>query len=44
MIVSRLARPRLGDRLGALRERYFVGGEIQDSLIYGLLAPEWRSR
>ena len=29
---------------GHLRERYFVAGEIQDSLIYGLLAPEWRAR
>lgn len=36
---------RLGFTLeGHLRERYFVGGEIQDSLIYGLLAPAWRSR
>ena len=36
---------RLGFRLeGHLRERYFVGDEIQDSLIYGLLAPAWRSR
>jgi ribosomal-protein-alanine N-acetyltransferase len=31
-------------REGHLRERYFVAGDIQDSLIYGLLAPEWRSR
>ena len=36
---------RLGFTLeGHLRERYFVGGEVQDSLIYGLLAPAWRSR
>ncbi len=36
---------RLGFRLeGQLRERYFLAGEIQDSLIYGLLAPEWISR
>ena len=36
---------RLGFALeGHLRERYFVGNEIQDSLIYGLLAPAWRSR
>ena len=36
---------RLGFTLeGHLRERYFVGDEIQDSLIYGLLAPAWRSR
>jgi len=35
---------RLGFALeGHLRERYFVGDEIQDSLIYGLLAPTWRS-
>jgi RimJ/RimL family protein N-acetyltransferase len=36
---------RLGfKREGHLRERYFVAGDIQDSIIYGLLAPEWRSR
>ena len=36
---------RLGFRReGHLRERYFVADEIQDSLIYGLLAPDWRSR
>lgn len=36
---------RLGfQREGHLRERYFVAGDIQDSVIYGLLAPEWRSR
>jgi RimJ/RimL family protein N-acetyltransferase len=36
---------RLGFTLeGHLRERYFVGDEIQDSLIYGLLEPTWRSR
>ena len=40
---------RLVERLGFkqeghLRERYFVANEIQDSLIYGLLAPDWRSR
>lgn len=29
---------------GRLRERYFLAGEIQDSLIYGLLAAEWISR
>ena len=29
---------------GLLRERYFVAGDIQDSLIYGLLAPEWKPR
>jgi RimJ/RimL family protein N-acetyltransferase len=36
---------RLGFKLeGRLRERYHVAGEIQDSLIYGLLEPEWRAR
>lgn len=36
---------RLGfKREGHLRERYRIGGEIQDSFIYGLLEPEWRSR
>ena len=35
---------RLGFRSeGLLRERWFVGGEVQDSAIYGLLAPEWRA-
>jgi len=29
---------------GLLRERYFVAGDIQDSVIYGLLAPEWSAR
>jgi RimJ/RimL family protein N-acetyltransferase len=31
-------------REGHLRERYQIFGEIQDSLIYGLTGPEWRSR
>jgi len=36
---------RLGFKLeGRLRERYFVGDDIQDSLMYGLLATEWRTR
>jgi RimJ/RimL family protein N-acetyltransferase len=36
---------RLGfKREGHLRERYFVAGDIQDSVIYGLLAPDWASR
>lgn len=36
---------RLGfQKEGLLRERYFVAGDIQDSVIYGLLSPEWRSR
>ena len=35
---------RLGFRReGFQRERYFVGGEIQDALLLGLLRPEWRS-
>ena len=33
---------RLGfQREGYLRERWQVGGEIQDALFYGLLRPEW---
>jgi len=33
---------RLGfQREGYLRERWHVGGEIQDALFYGLLRPEW---
>jgi RimJ/RimL family protein N-acetyltransferase len=36
---------RLGfKREGHLRERYFVGSEIQDSAMYGLLAREWVAR
>lgn len=36
---------RLGFREeGLLRERWSVGGEIQDSLVLGLLAREWRAR
>jgi len=34
---------RLGFRReGLLRERYYVGGEIQDSVLLGLLAAQWR--
>jgi RimJ/RimL family protein N-acetyltransferase len=34
---------RLGFRReGLLRERYHAQGEIQDSVILGLLAPEWQ--
>jgi RimJ/RimL family protein N-acetyltransferase len=36
----------LGSRLcerGHLRERWIVGGEKCDSLIYGLLADEWKA-
>jgi len=35
---------RLGfKREGFLRERWQVGGEIQDALFYGLLRPEWEN-
>lgn len=34
---------RLGfQREGFLRERWQVGGEIQDALFYGLLRPDWQ--
>ena len=29
-------------REGYLRERYHLGGEIQDAVVFGLLEPEWR--
>lgn len=36
---------KLGFRVeGHLRERWQVGGEVQDSVFLGLLAPEWRAR
>lgn len=36
---------RLGfQREGYLRERWNVGGEVQDALFYGLLGREWRQR
>jgi len=36
---------RMGfQREGLLRERWNVGGEIQDSVLLGLLAREWRGR
>jgi RimJ/RimL family protein N-acetyltransferase len=36
---------RLGfAREGLLRERFHVGGEIQDSLLLGLLARDWNGR
>jgi len=39
------AMERLGFTLeGHLRERWIVGGEVCDSLIYGLLARDWRAR
>ena len=31
-------------REGYLRERYYMGGEVQDALLYGLLRREWVSR
>lgn len=31
-------------REGFLRERWFVGGEVQDALFYGLLRREWEER
>lgn len=35
---------RLGfQREGHLRERWHVGGEIQDAYFYGLLKPDWES-
>jgi RimJ/RimL family protein N-acetyltransferase len=35
---------RLGfQREGYLRERWQVGGEIQDALFYGLLRPDWEA-
>ncbi|MCK9688860.1 GNAT family N-acetyltransferase [Scleromatobacter humisilvae] len=42
---SARALERLGfTREGHLRERWIVGGEVCDSLIYGLLAREWKAR
>lgn len=39
------ALERLGfQREGLLRERWQATGEVQDSLLMGLLAPEWRAR
>ena len=41
---SARALERLGFvREGHLRERWIVGGEVCDSWIYGLLAPEWKA-
>jgi len=31
-------------REGLLRERWIVGGEVSDSLLYGLLRSDWRKR
>ena len=42
---SMRALERLGfTREGHLRERWIVGGEVCDSLMYGLLAREWKER
>jgi len=42
---SARALERLGfTREGHLRERWIVGGEVCDSLLYGLLAREWKAR
>lgn len=39
------ALERLGfQREGYLRERWQVGGEIQDALLYGLLRPDWETK
>jgi RimJ/RimL family protein N-acetyltransferase len=39
------ALERLGFRVeGRLRDRWQVTGEVQDTLILGLLEPEWRTR
>jgi RimJ/RimL family protein N-acetyltransferase len=29
-------------REGYQRQRYFLDGELQDAVLYGLLRPEWR--
>ena len=43
-VSSRKTLERLGfQREGYLRERWLVGGEIQDALFYGLLRREWQS-
>ena len=44
-VASARALERLGFvREGHLRERWIVGGEVCDSLMYGLLAREWKAR
>ena len=36
---------RMGfQREGYLRERYLLGGEVQDAVVFGLLEEEWRSQ
>jgi RimJ/RimL family protein N-acetyltransferase len=43
-LASARSLERLGFRLeGRLRERWIVGGEVSDSALYGLLAPEWQA-
>ena len=41
---SRLLEGLGFQREGYLRERWFVGGELQDALFYGLLRREWEAR
>lgn len=42
---SVLSLERLGfSREGYLRERWEVGGEVSDSVLYGVLAREWMAR
>ena len=42
---SRVLLHRLGFASeGLLRERYFIGDEVSDTEIFGLLAEEWRSQ
>ncbi len=44
-VASARALERLGFvHEGHLRERWIVGGEVCDSLIYGLLASDWKAR
>ena len=44
-LASARSLERLGFRKeGQLRERWIVAGEVSDSALYGLLAPEWASR
>ena len=43
--VLKIVIARMGfQREGLLRERWNVGGDIQDSVFLGLLAREWRAR
>jgi len=39
------ALERVGfEREGCLRERYYVNGEVQDAVLYGLLRHDWATR